>query len=221
MSIFLYTTYTILHLCLLIWGLQIWVRTRSLSVLITVAVTFGLIYDNLVLALGSFLAPGDFLYFISLPRFVLHQLFLPWIIYASFLYVRMAGVDWAVAAGRSKWIIWLSFFVMIMGIITRIVPLKLEPVAMDGINRYVFAAAKGPPIVSVVAIGFAAIMGFFLWRKLGWVWVFLTSVLVFVGEAIPVEMIRRSVGSGGEVLFIFAMLGTAVMLYKTRTNLID
>ena len=108
---------------------------------------------------------------------------------------------------------------MLLGIITRVLPLKLEHVLMDGVNRYVFNGAVGPPLVSILSIGFAAFVGFLLWRKLGWPWVFITSMLVFVGEGIPVEMIRRSVGSGGEVLFIFAMISTAVMLFKTRFTL--
>ncbi len=216
MSILLYPLYTFLHLALLIWGIRLWIRTKDLSVLITSAVAFGLVYDNLVLSIGIFLSPGELLYYISFPRFILHQLVLPWIIYASYLFVLKAQIS---PPGRSKWVILLSFVVMLLGIITRVLPLKLEPVVMDGVNRYVFNGAVGPPVVSILAIGFAGVMGFFLWKKLGWAWVFLTSVMVFVGEGIPVEMIRRSVGSGGEVLFIFAMLSTAVKFFKTRPAL--
>jgi len=213
MSIFLYPVYALFHLVLLFWGIWAWMKTKDMSLLITIGVSFGLVYDNLVLSIGIILPPGELLYYISFPRFILHQLVLPWIIYASYLCVLTAGISPLI---RRSWVVLLSFIVMGLGIFTRVLPLKLEPVLMDGVYRYVFNGAAGPPIVSILAIGFSACMGFLLWRKLGWPWVFITSVLVFVGEGIPVEMIRRSVGSGGEVLFILAMIGTSEMFFKTK-----
>jgi hypothetical protein len=96
--------------------------------------------------------------------------------------------------------------VMVAGIFTRLVPMELELVEMAGVLRYVDVGAKGPPIVSIVSIGFVLVMGVLLWRKNRFPWLFLTALLVFVGEGIPVEWIRRVLGSGGEVLFMATML---------------
>lgn len=208
MSVLLYPSYTILHLALLAWGLESWRRTRRIGTLIIVAVTFGLVYDNLVLAIGATLGEGKLLFGLSVPRFVLHQLVLPWIIYAAFEQVRLAGHPWA-QGRRARWVIvFLVLVVMALGVLTRILPMDLHPVEMDGVVRYVDEGTVGPPIVSIVSIGFAGVTGFFLWRKNGWVWVLLTAVLVFIGEGLPMEGLRRLVGSGVEGLFIVAMLMT-------------
>jgi hypothetical protein len=208
MSVFLYPFYAILNLVLLLWGLFLWRRTGRIGTLIIVAVTFGLVYDNLVLSSGSALDEGNLLLGLSIPRFVLHQLVLPWIIYASFEQARSAGHRWA-QGPPARWIVVvLTLAVMLLGVLTRIVPMDLRPVEMDGIIRYMNEGTIGPPLVSIVGIGFVGVVGWQLWRKNGWAWVFLTALLVFIGEGVPVEMVRRVVGSGAEVLFIVAMLVT-------------
>jgi hypothetical protein len=206
MSVVLYSFYTILHLVLLVWGVLLWRRTRRIGTLVIAAVTFGLVYDNLILSIGRVLDEGQLLYTLSVPRFMLHQLVLPWIIYASFEQVRLAGYQWAKGATARWAAISFSSIAVVLGILTRIVPMDLQPMEMDGINRYVAEGVVGPPIVSIFAIGFAGVMGLLLWQKNGWAGVFLTAILVFIGEGIPVEMVRRTVGSGAEVLFMLAML---------------
>jgi hypothetical protein len=76
---------------------------------------------------------------------------------------------------------------------------------MDGVLRYVATNVSGPPIVSIVSIGFAGVMGIFLWRHAGWPWLTITALLVFIGEGIPSEAIRRVLGSGAEVLFMLVV----------------
>jgi len=89
-----------------------------------------------------------------------------------------------------------------------LVSLSLEPVVMDGVTRYVAVGVQGPPLVSILSIGFVGIVGLLLWRRNGWPWEFLAALLVFVGEGIPIEWGRRIFGSGLEVLFLVAMLAT-------------
>jgi hypothetical protein len=102
----------------------------------------------------------------------------------------------------------LSIVVLVLGILTRIVPMDLQPSEMDGLSRYVDEGAAGPPVVSILAVGFAGVMGFLLWRKNKWPWLFLTTALVFIGEGIPVEAMRRVAGSGAEVLFMVTLIMT-------------
>lgn len=208
MSIFLYIVYTVLNLFLLGWGIHTWIRTRHLSALLIVAVTFGLVYDNLMLSIGNWLVGSSWFYPLSVPRFLLHQLVLPWLILASFEQVRRSGQAWA-QNRQVRWgIVVLCLTVMGLGIITRLLPMDLQLVVMDGVHRFVDEAAAGPPVVSIVSIGFAGVMGFLLWRERRWGWVLLTAVLVFIGEGMPIEMVRRIVGSGAEVLFMIALLAT-------------
>ena len=207
MSGFLYLFYTVANLALLIWGLSLWRRYRLTSTLLISAVILGLVYDNLILTLGIRMAAGPLLYGLSVPRFVLHQLVLPWLILAAFDQARRAGMRWAQRPwGRSAAIV-ASALVMVAGVLTRIVGVTWEPAVMDGVTRYVAEGVAGPPLVSIVSIGLATVVGFFLWRKLGWPWIALAGILVFVGEGIPIEAVKRVLGSGAEVLFMAAMLG--------------
>jgi hypothetical protein len=73
----------------------------------------------------------------------------------------------------------------------------------------------GPPLVSILSIGFVGVVGLLLWRRNGWPWEFLATVLVFLGEGIPVEWVRRGLGSALELLFLAIMLATDWWLVTT------
>lgn len=208
MSVWLYAVYTLLYILIMGWGARLWLQTRRPGVLILLAVTFGVFYDNLILALGNVFGAGELLYALSVPRFALHQLILPWVIVVGALQARDAGIAWA-QSPRALWLaIASSGALMAFGVFTRVLPLQLAPEIMDGVMRYVAANLHGPPLVSILALVFVGVSGFFLWRQCDWVWVFALSLLVFVGESVPDESLRRLLGSGVEVMWLVAMLAT-------------
>jgi len=139
---------------------------------------------------------------------VLHQLALPWIIYAGYDQARQAGQRWAQQRAAHWGAIALSALVMGAGIVTRLLGLRLEPEVMDGVLRYVAVGVVGPPIVSIVSIGLVGIAGLVFWRQNRWPWIFLAAVAVFVGESLPDESLRRAVGSALEVLFMAVLFLT-------------
>ena len=208
MSRYLYALYTLVNLGILVWSLVLWLRSHRVSAMIITLISFGLVYDNFILTLGSFLSGGPVLYALSLPRFALHQLVLPWLIWASFDQARRANHAWTSGKQTTGIILALCLVVVLLGVATRLLPLDLQLETMDGVTRYFNRGASGPPIVSIVSIGFAGMIGWIFWQKNGWPWLFLTAVLVFLGEGIPLEMIRRVLGSGAEVLFMTALLLT-------------
>ena len=208
MSILLYSVYTLANLALVIWGITVWQQTRRTGTLLIVLVALGVAYDNLILSLGNALGAGSLLHGLSIPRYVLHQLALPWLIYAGFEQARVAGHSWA-NHRSSKWVILaLTLLVLAAGVLTRLVGLELDAEVMDGVTRYVAVGTVGPPLVSILSIGFVGAVGLLLWRRNGWPWEFWAAVLVFVGEGVPVEWVRRGLGSGFEVLFLAVMLAT-------------
>ena len=208
MSVWLYALYALVYVGVAVWAVMLWFQTRRVGVLILLAVTLGVFYDNLILALGNLIGAGSLLQMLSVPRFALHQLILPWVIVAATLQARDAGIGWA-QGKRALWIsIGASVVLMLFGVVTRVLLLELKPEVMDGVMRYVAARSYGPPLVSIVSLAYAGVVGFFLWRKMDWVWVLVTAVLVFVGESIPDESLRRLLGSGVEVLWLVAMLAT-------------
>jgi hypothetical protein len=149
---------------------------------------------------------GPLLLGLSIPRFVLHQLILPWLIYAADEQAKVAGHRWAVRRASGWMVLAATLVVVALGVLTRVIPLELEAAVMDGVTRYVTVWTVGPPLVSILSIGFVGIVGLLLWRRNGWPWEFLASLLVLVGEGVPVEWVRRMLGSGFEVLLLAAML---------------
>lgn len=208
MSILLYTLYTLLYLILLIWGGRLWRRTHRISTALFLAVTFGVFYDNLILALGNFFGAGELLWALSLPRFVMHQLVLPWLILGVIDLARQAGQGWAQPRGVRWGGALLSALVMAAGIATRLANLTLTPEVMDGVVRYVAAGVSGPPIVSIISIGLSGVIGIAFWRYNAWPWITVAVVLAFIGESIPDEAWRRAVGSAFEVVFMAVLFLT-------------
>lgn len=216
MSGWLYALYALMYVLVAVWGVRLWLQTRRVGILILLAVAFGVFYDNLILALGNGLGNGELLHALSVPRFALHQLILPWVILVATLQARDAGIPRA-QGKRALWFaIGASVILMLVGFFTRVLPLELKPEVMDGVTRYVAARSHGPPVVSILSLAFVGVTGFFLWRKTGWVWVLLTAILVFIGETIPDEGMRRMLGSGVEVMWMVAMFATERWL-ATRT----
>jgi hypothetical protein len=216
MSLYLYLTYTIAYLMLLGYGAVLWSRRRRVSTLLLLLVTFGVFYDNLILTLGNGVGEGALLHALSLPRFVLHQVALPWIIYAAYDQARQAGQGWA-QRPASRWsAVGVSAAVMAAGIATRLWTLHLAPAVMDGVLRYVAIGAVGPPVVSIVSIGLVTVGGLLFWRQNRWPWIFLAGVAVFIGESLPDESLRRAVGSALEVVFLAVLFVTQQRLDEGR-----
>jgi hypothetical protein len=255
----LYGLYAVLYLFLLAWGGRLWRAARRLSTAIFLAVTFGVFYDNLILALGTLFGTGDLLesvwklpiltqrrrdveirraipkemqailcassaslrlcvkvrefpnsllWALSLPRFVLHQLVLPWLMLAMIDLARQAGQGWAQRRGAFWGGVILSALVMLAGVATRLAPLTLEPAVMDGVVRYVANEVNGPPLATIVSIGFTGVVGIAFWRSSGWPWIALAVALAFLGESIPDEAWRRVIGSACEVALMSVLFLT-------------
>jgi hypothetical protein len=221
MSEWLYALYALMYVVVGAWGVMLWLQTRRVGILILLAVMFGVFYDNFILAIGNIFGAGDLLYALSVPRFALHQFILPWVIVVAVIQARGAGITWAQSKRALQLAIAASFILMLIGVFTRVLPLELKPEVMDGVTRYVAARSYGPPVVSILSLAFVGVIGFFLWRKTGWVWVLVTSILVFIGEMIPDEGMRRMLGSGVEVLWVIAMLATERWLAMRTAKNVD
>lgn len=214
MSIFLYTVYTAVHLILLLWGGQIWQRHHTLSTALLMAISFGLFYDNLILLLGTWIGEGPLLLALSWPRFILHQLVLPWMILAAYDQARLTGAGWTKWRWGRATAVFLSILVLLAGIFTRLLPMTLEPAVMDGVVRYVAHSVSGPPIVSIVSIGLVGVMSISWWRHRQWPWLTLIVLVVFIGEGYPSEAVRRVVGSGLEAVLMGMLYFTTVRFWR-------
>lgn len=219
MSLLLYWLYTLLHLGLIVWGLTaVYPKTRRFSSLLIIIVAAGTLYDNLILAIGWLVAEGEILRSLSYWRFYSQQTILPLLIPAAFIQAQAAGLRWA--QGRrgltAGWL--LALAVIALGSYTRLRGLELQPEVMDGVLRYLAVRSAGPPLASFITVAVVAIVSFFFWRPGGWPWLFWAAVVVFIGEgAVPVPALRMVIGSGVEVVFVWALLATELWLQKRQS----
>ena len=150
----LYAIYTVAGLFVIAWGVAVWRRTRRAGTLLIILVALGVAYDNLILSLGNTLGVGPPLLALSVPRFVLHQLILPWLIFAAYEQAKVAGHPWANHRAAGWLALASTLLVIVLGVLTRLLPMELEATVLDGVTHYVAVGTVGPPLVSILSIGF-------------------------------------------------------------------
>lgn len=219
MSVWLYPLYTLLIGAGIVWGITLLRRRPGIGLLFLVLTAGGLFYDSLIISLGNPIGEGDVLAALSYPRFLLHQLVLPWVIVTGVDQARRAGVGWAQNPRAMIFGYAFAGLVVVIGLLTRIVGLELGPEVLDGVLRYTAIRTAGPPLSSFLSIGFLGISGAFLWRRAGWPWLFISVVAVFLGEGgVQDRVLRMVVGSGVEVVWLWAMLATEVWLTRREQS---
>ncbi len=161
----------------------------------------GIIYDNLVIGLGSFVGEGDTLKLLNLPRFVIHAFFTPTLIVFAFGVARRVGIGWAQSKLAHILFCLLATAMIALGIYHEIVLLEMVPEAEHGTIRYVNASAEGAPVPPIVTILVSMIVGVFVWVKAKFPWYFVGSLLMFILAPLAATMVWA--GNLGEIFMSF------------------
>lgn len=202
----LHVLYGLVQLGLAIYSTRLYLRQRSWYRLIVLVAMYGLAYDNLAIATGSWLGEGELLKTLNLPRFVIHALITPLIIIYAFGVARRAGLDWA--QGRLAHTLFCLFAtgLVALGAYTDIVRLQLEPERFQDTLRYANAATQGPPIPAILTIVVLMVIGVLVWRRTNWPWLFVGSVLMFVAAGAGARVI--ALANLGEVAMTGSIAAT-------------
>jgi hypothetical protein len=178
-----YFVYTLVLLGLI--GLAVGIRSeRDRAYLwVMLAVLVGLVYDNLIIALGSFIGEGDFLKTLNAGRYAGHAFGTPLLTIFAFGIARRAGVGWA--QGKTAHILACVFTTALigLGVYEDIIRLDLAPRVMFDTFRYTNMAVKGPPIPPILTILMLIALGISIWRKSGWKWLALGAIFMFIAAA--------------------------------------
>ncbi|WP_052000937.1 hypothetical protein [Gracilibacillus halophilus] len=144
MDTFLYTFFVLAYIILIIWTFkssQKELTYRSFLYLVII----GLLYDNLILALGRFIGTGDLLAMLNLGRYWIHALVTPTLVLFSYGVLKLTGIDWV----KSNIVRWLSVFVAILlsmiEITMGVMQLKLKPVWDNDVLQYVSTSSSNHP----------------------------------------------------------------------------
>jgi hypothetical protein len=206
----LFLTYALLHVGLFIWLLRLYRETRAPVAALLILPQLGLIWDNGVVAAGSFLGFGALLEALSWPRFWIHWLMGCWLIIASASLLRMAGFEFA----RSKGVM-AAFCLLTLAMMLHDLPnfwtATLHPVCQFDLVRYSTVVSEAtrcsaaqplvrgePPIASIVTILVVLASGPAIWIRRGFPWFFAGGLLMFISATPPMQ--KYKLDNFGEVL---------------------
>lgn len=217
MDPYIYALYSLIYLFLFLWGLKLSIKYGFFTLLnVLLLVTFGLVYDNLVLAMGSIIGKGSFLKGLNGMRYWIHALFTPLLILFSWSALRKTGIRWL--KERASFILagLFTLALMIAELIQNTLGMKLEPSEKYGVLSYESTGAHGPPIM-IIGVTFALLLaGITLWKKLGWKWMAIGVFLMGVGSAVPIPLESDAVTNGFELILLISLWATKAFLEKNQ-----
>lgn len=215
MDPYIYGLYSLAYMFLFLWGLTLSIKYGFFTWLnVLLLVTFGLIYDNLVLSLGSIIGEGPTLKGLNVMRYWFHAFFTPLLILFSWAAIRKTGIHWLkertglLAAGI------FTIAMIIAELMQNTIGLKLEPARNYGVLSYEAAGSHGPPIM-IIGVTLALLLaGFILWKKLQWKWMAVGVILMGIGSAVPIPLESDAATNGFELILLISLWATKAFLEK-------
>lgn len=194
---------------LLVLVLRILARGRSVKVGdagLLVPILIGLVYDNLMLGLGSLVGESALLEALSVPRYVMHALFTPLLI--VFAALAADRLDVPGFRSRERLTLWggVAFATILIGLVNDLVNLHLEPRSSLGVFSYAHSSS-GPPVAEILTVVSLLIIGGGMQRFARWPWVFLGALQMFVIAAFFVS--NGLLANIGELVLLSSMVATA------------
>lgn len=187
-----------LQTALFVWLVQTYRRTGAIAALIMLLPQLFLVYDNLIVGIGSAIGLGDLLYFLSWPRFWAHWLSGYWLIAACGFILRDAGVRWA----QGPWLVG-GCLALVAGITAMELPnfwtVDLFPICQADLVRYTTTITPGQsctdpafsieqrdnPLAVIIANFVAIISGGILLHARRFPWLLIGSASMLLTAAIP------------------------------------
>lgn len=158
----------------------LWRNSKSIYTIFPLIVILGIVYDNLVIGLGSFIGEGELLKALNVPRFVIHGFFTPTMMIFAIGVARRSGVKFAQNKMVHAAVCILTLAMIALGVFHEVYHLALKPVAEEGTLRYVNEMAQRPPIPAIITIIVVMLIGIFVWVKTKKPWYFLCTLLMFI-----------------------------------------
>ncbi|CAM3784500.1 hypothetical protein [Mesobacillus thioparans] len=217
MDPYIYALYSLIYLILFLWGLKASIKSgffRWMNVLLLV--TFGLIYDNLVLALGGMIGEGAFLKNMNFLRFWFHAIFTPLLIIFSWAAASKTNLSWLKGRGGLLFAGFLTVAMVISELVQNTIDLKLEPDRSFGVLSYESAGSHGPPIMIIGVTAALLIAGIILWKKRKWKWMAIGVILMGIGSAVPFPVESDAATNGFELILLISLWATKAFLENNQ-----
>lgn len=215
MNTFLYILLVIGYLSLFIWGIFL-ASDRGFVNLINaiLLVIFGLIYDNLIIALGRFIGEGNVLQALSYVRYWLHALFTPTLILFAWNIYFKAGFPWA----KKKFLKFTAYTITISLILYELLAsikgLKTEPSWRNGVLIYESVGQSNIPIMINMITLIFIILGLLFMKKFRFPWLLIGTLVIVSGGILTTLFKTFPIMNILEFLFIISLLFTRQYLIK-------
>ncbi len=208
----------IAELVLVGWSIRLWRQSNNLAIILLQIVLASLIYDNFVLAAGALLGTGELLMYLNKIRFLVHYLFLPLLIVVGVDLANRAGAAWATPlTQRLSWV--LAFCLGILDVLNQYVGLTLEQTSFAGMIRYT-GSNIGIPIITIAVSFFVLLIGIGIRvRSKGKLpWLFIGTLVAFLGNALPSSVFGSLPASLSEFLMTLSLLVTQSYMSISPSN---
>lgn len=211
----LFGLFTLAYIGIIIWGVRKLGKTASTVILLTV---LGLIYDNLILAIGHLIGEGALLETLNYARFWIHALLTPTLILFSLFVLRDASIQfasrtWVTIVFVVGWIAAtvVEYFVELRG-------LELSVQESYGVLSYAASeASSGPPPMILIVLVFLLIASIVLVWKRKWWWMLIGTVVMTIGSAIPFNIGSDAATNAFELFLIITLMWTAIRFSKQKS----
>ena len=184
MTSFVFLLYAAGHLFLFGWALILLLRYRHPATVPLLVVTFGLVYDNILLAGGAGIGHGDMLERLSVPRYFMHAFGTPLLMLSALGLLRRTGASWSRSALLAAVVAILTLAMIAIGVEADLLRLELAPKAPAGVVSYGNAASHGPPVAPIVTIIVLIASGVVIWRRGAGPWLLLGALVQFAAAAV-------------------------------------
>lgn len=205
MAAILHTMYTFAHLGLLVWGIHLFQQSSNIGTILLLVLLVGLVYDNLIISLGSLIGEGRLLESLNRLRFLFHTLFTPLLLVIAIELAKHAGVTW-IGSPIVRCMAWMIALVLIGFEFWKFLALKLVSATFAGTLRYKEAESSSLPIGAILTIVLVAVVGISIWQTMQWPWVFWGALIMLFGSAVPTRIVGPVLGSGVEIVLALSLL---------------
>lgn len=209
-----YLAYAAGQAALAVWTWTMWRREREFWILALMLPMAAVVYDNTIVALGSFIGAGSALEVLTVPRFLGHALFTPiWIIGSVGLMLRTGVFPRAATALRIASYV-LYAIMAIIGVLNEVVFFEGKLVTQGDVLYYTnVGRIMSPPPPSLTMVLVTLLAGLVVFWRMRWPWMAVGALLVGAAQAARGVEAAFVVVNSAEVLMAASL---ALTLWKVQ-----
>ena len=210
-----YFLYAAAQAALAVWAFALWRKDRTIGAFAVLLPIAAVVYDNLIIAMGSFIGEGALLEALTIPRFVGHAIFTPsWIIASIYLALRAgAFTRFRKPVLIGGWVLWASM--VAIGLFNEVISFAGEFVAEGDVVYYTnVGRVITPPPPSLAMLIVVLICGIAVMWKTRWPWMLLGALTVFASQAVRGDAAAFVLINSTEVMLSAALCATLAFIMR-------